>query len=1095
MVTAPEPSSSELDRVKQALLDCWRGQAAQSRDVTLSQWLTDVRPWLPAELAQVPSHVLQAAVAGLVQDLGSMAFMDSPLSEETDRPAPALPTLPGYAQWSLLGRGGMGVVYKAWQEEPGRWVAVKMLPPEAALSQERRHRFAQEPRTLARLQHPNIVPIYETGSYQGQPYFTMEYVPGGTLARHLQGRSQPPRLAAKLVGDLAQATAHAHAHGVLHRDLKPGNVLLHMSKEGCRIQKEGKNAASFDLGHSQFGIPKITDFGLAKLQDSDFTATGMVLGTPSYMAPEQARGETQRIGPAADVYALGAILYEMLTGRPPFLATNSLQALLLVQDREQEPTTVSALRPDVPPDLAAVCMKCLAKEPTDRYATAADLAADLERFLAGRPVLARPLSRPARTYRWCRRHPRDAALAALLVLVLLTAVAVSTWFGWQERQARRALEAEDYFHRIGRAALLWEGGDLAAMEPLLDGCPEAQRHWEWHYLHRLCHPQQTRWQLPGTLVAHYRQFNTSGTRLAVTDEQGRLSLWETASGCQVAVWPDSIAPVYVSAFTPDDQFLVLSDFQTLSLWEVETQRRRWAVPARETYLLAVTADGATLLACSQDRRLRVYELASGRLLREFPPHVHRFNVLGVHPTEPWVAAGDDGGLSVWNWRTGALLRSSHVAEERRITCVRFSPDGKLLAAGLSVHEPRMVEDGRLLLWDLASGKQQLLVGHGSRVVDLCFTRDRTLLASCSKDKTLRLWDIATGQQVQLLHGPHPFAAVQIHADGQHLLTFDNGGQTSTWDLNLGQGPRTLRFQKGELPHAVAFAPHPTDRRLASAHYDKLVRVWDADTGRLLQTLTGAAHYVRAVAWSPKGRWVAAGDFIGNVCLWEAATGQLHWRGQHPGNGPVDAVAFSGDGTVLATAGDDHPWERAVLLWEAATGRHLDTLAGFGGKVHCLAFHPKEPRLAIGGRDGLLYWWDTARRQPLPLWLDQSGRIVPSVTAVAFTPRGDRLALVRGVPSELVVWDVAARQVLLQRSLQEASADGLAFTPDGQRLVSICRNKVIQLWSLPEGREVLRLPTYGVAPTSVAFNGDGTLLAVAGWDRCLRVWNGTPRNKP
>jgi tRNA A-37 threonylcarbamoyl transferase component Bud32 len=309
---------------------------------------------------------------------------------------PAAPAVPGYELLEELGRGGMGVVYKARQTALKRLVALKMILHADHAGPEERRRFRAEAEAVARLQHPNIVTVHETGEHGGAPFFSLEYCPGGSLSKRLAGAPQPPRAAAKLVETLARAVHAAHQAGVVHRDLKPANVLL---------------AAD--------GAPKVADFGLAKSLDRDAgqTRSGAVLGTPSYMAPEQAAGRARDVGPAADVYALGAILYEMLTGRPPFRGASAAETLEMV--RRQPPVPPRRLGLKVPRDLETVCLKCLEKEPRQRYASAAELADDLRRFLNTEPIRARRVGATGRAWRWCRRHRLPAALLVLAASALV----------------------------------------------------------------------------------------------------------------------------------------------------------------------------------------------------------------------------------------------------------------------------------------------------------------------------------------------------------------------------------------------------------------------------------------------------------------------------------------------------------------------------------------------------------------------------------------------------------------------------------------------------------------------------------------------------
>jgi tetratricopeptide (TPR) repeat protein len=336
-------------------------------------------------------------------------------------------TIGGYDILEEIGSGGMGVVYRARHRQLGRTVALKLLRAGALAGHAERQRFLREARVGAGLQHPSIVQVFEVGEYEGCPYLALEYVPNETLARRLVAGPLPPREAATLLETLARAVHYAHERGVIHRDLKPANILLRKD-EGGRLNDEA--AARLDLSfilHPSSLVPKIADFGLARLMAEGGTDPGTVMGTPAYMAPEQAAGRAAEAGPGADVYALGAILYECVTGRPPFQAPTHVETLRRVLS--DEPVRASKVRAAVPRDLDTICMTCLAKEPARRYASAAELADDLRRFLDGRPILARPIGPWGRTTRWVRRNPRVAAL-----LVLLAGALVGVAFEWRRSE-------------------------------------------------------------------------------------------------------------------------------------------------------------------------------------------------------------------------------------------------------------------------------------------------------------------------------------------------------------------------------------------------------------------------------------------------------------------------------------------------------------------------------------------------------------------------------------------------------------------------------------------------------------------------------------
>jgi serine/threonine protein kinase len=411
------------------------------------------------------------------------------------------PIICGYEILERLGRGGMGDVYKAWQPSLDRVVALKViradklaeLPP--AERREWTQRFRQEAEAIAGVDHPHIVPIYEIGEQDGLPFYSMKYVEGGSLKDCLQQYATDPRLAARLLATVARAMHHAHQRGFLHRDLKPGNILLRRKSEIRNAKSEARNPKAepgivpgMDIAPSDFGFrisdlePMVTDFGLVKRieRDGSLTQTGALMGTPEYMAPEQARAE-KRLSTAADVYSLGAVLYALLTGRPPFKGDNLLETLQQVVEREPEPPR--KLNPKVPPDLEIICLKCLEKEPHKRYASAEELAGRLQLFLEYKPIPDRPVSHAERLWRWCRRNPRVAVLMTAFVASLLAGTAIASYFAVQasseaeaaQRSAEWAKkEAESAYRRLyiaemRQAQRTWEEGQLDRLKEILEG--------------------------------------------------------------------------------------------------------------------------------------------------------------------------------------------------------------------------------------------------------------------------------------------------------------------------------------------------------------------------------------------------------------------------------------------------------------------------------------------------------------------------------------------------------------------------------------------------------------------------------------------------
>jgi len=374
-----------------------------------------------------PDNAPPTAIPQTLSSLGQSSPFEDSGGTVPEFPTPSSP--PRYEILSELGRGGMGVVYLARQTGLDRQVALKMILAGSHAGSESRGRFRAEAEAVARLSHPGIVQVHEVGEHDGLPFFSMEFCAGGGLDRRLKTGPLLPADTAALVETLARAMHHAHERGIVHRDLKPANVLL----AACGL---AEGAAK-----PQAAVPKITDFGLArKLDDAGRTREGAVIGTPNYMAPEQASGKAREVGPAADVWALGAILYECLTGRPPFLGATTVDTLALVMGAE--PVSPRRLQPKVPRDLETICLKCLEKEPGRRYASASELADDLGRSLRGEPIRARPVGTGERVVKWARRKPAIASLLAGLAAVTLLGTAGVTWKYLESEEQRKLAEAE-----------------------------------------------------------------------------------------------------------------------------------------------------------------------------------------------------------------------------------------------------------------------------------------------------------------------------------------------------------------------------------------------------------------------------------------------------------------------------------------------------------------------------------------------------------------------------------------------------------------------------------------------------------------------------
>jgi WD40 repeat protein len=1009
-------------------------------------------------------------------------------------PAGGLPPVRSFGDYELLeaiARGGMGVVYKARQLSLNRLVALKMILKGELATPRDVARFRAEAEAAANLDHPHIVPIYEVGEQDGQHYYAMRFVEGTSLAH--QPRSDA-RGEARLMAVVAGAVHHAHLRGILHRDLKPSNILV--------------DAA---------GTPLVADFGLAKRVDADrsLTESGALVGTPRYMAPEQAAGRKD-LTVAADVYGLGVVLYERLTGRTPFDGETVLEVLRQV--REAEPPRPSSLCPGLDRDLETICLKCLEKDPAKRYGSAEALAADLGRWLQGEPILARPAGRAERLAKWARRRPTAAALLAVSAVALAALVGGGTAFTLrlqdQVRQtetarddanAKAALltvqvqatdqackDADDKAEKLGKKAVELKNksddlnrallqsnrllvdsriqlvvsalreGHIAVARDRLDEVPPKERTWVWHYLKR---------QQEGSLFSLYGHtgtvdwvaYSADGARLASASTDGTVKVWDARTGLELLTIREDTFRVSTVAFSPDG-----------------------------TRLAGVCCSGT-----SYQNTIKVWNARTGQALLTIPIGGDSFPV-AFSPNGTRLA----GGAKVWDARSGLELVTLQ-GHTGPVSSVAFSPDGTRLAVGAQV-------------WDARTGREVVaLKGHTGPVCSMAFSRDGTRLAGATTTShpshygpgahfglaggDVKVWDARTGLELLTLKGTGGMA---FSPDGARLATYSkdvSDGTVKVWDARTGQ---ELFALKGHTGQVLSAAFSPDGARLITGSRDHTVKVWDVRTGLDPLTLKSHTARVNCVAFSPDGSRLAscAGDGTypirpGEVKVWDARSGQelLTLKG-HPGM--VTCVAFSPDGSRLASCSAimEGPGGRSgeVKIWDARTGRELLTLQGHTS----VAFSPDGSRLASSsavmedrGRPDGVKVWDARTGQEL-LTIKGKGAHAP----VAFCPDGARLVTWGGWNTGTVkVWDARSGRELLTLQGHTHAVTGVAFSPDGARLATSCgdvsgRRGEVKVWDAHTGQKLLTLQGHTGVVSSVAFSSDSALLATGSHDGTVKLWD-------
>ena len=1002
------------------------------------------------------------------QDVGADRARSEPATFMTDSRAgdralsETFPTLAGYEILNVLGRGGMGVVYRAWQKDVNRWVALKMVHAGYFPSADVLERLRVEALAVGRLAHPNIVQIHDVGHSDGAPYLVLELVEGPNLAQRVAGTPQPTHWAAELVETLARAIHSARELGVVHRDLTPSNVLL-----------------------TALDVPKIPDFGLAKLLTGGgvpHTQTGALLGTPSFMAPEQAAGKHSAIGPATDVYALGAILYDTLTGRAPFVAATPLETARQVQN--DEPILPSRLRPKLPADLETICMKCLRKEQRERYSSAGDLALDLRRFLDGRAILARRSSAAERAWRWCRRNRALAAasIAATALMALLSlGAAAAAWIFREQRdqitESLRKAQSSDVEMRrawtqvrerlfdslVARARAGRFSRQVGQRFESLDALRQAvqvarELRLPTARLDSLRDEAVACLSLPDLapegrvihrpLSAVRVAFDSTMTRYALRFSD-RVQVHKVADDQEVARFKArGSRDIFVFDWSPDGRYLASTHVPgfTLTVWDIERQIVALEEPGPVAGSMSTfSPDGRRISLTHYDGEILVYDLASGRVVRRWQGPTAASN-LRYHPDGTRIATLDETNRAckIYESHTGKLVQSIPVPS---VASLAWSPDGSALAtAGV---------DNTIQILDVATGIRMASLERSSNGgLRLAFHPSGALLASNGWENRLRLWNPVSGRSVLSLSaiGEPPF----FSADGRIFIVRED--QLTLYRVDPAIEYRTFSHAS-KLPHDYIGTSMRHDGRVLAVGTSWGVVLWDLALGAELGFLPIGNAW--NLTFEPSGDLLTSG--ASGVNRWpvriDSERGRLTVGPPRKLSLPPSSggIAENRSGAIVALADQANGLVHIVTPERSFVLTPLNDTRG-------VAVSPDGRWVATGSHERGAQVWLTSDKslvKDLPIEVG---------TGVVFGHEGKWL-MTHAAPCRL--WPVGT-----WREPRQIGGDGLCFSRDDRLLAVQDASKVIRLVDTETGRTIVRLEDPGLyAVYGATFSPDGSRLVV------------------
>ncbi|MEX2667284.1 protein kinase domain-containing protein [Candidatus Uabimicrobium amorphum] len=983
-----------------------------------------------------------------------------------------------------LGRGGMGVVYKAQDTKLNRTVAFKIILVD--IEERQKQRFLQEARAIAQVDHPNVIKVFEVGE-EPLCYYTMEYIQGGTLSQCIAQKLLKPTALANIFYKLADALYVMHKQKIVHRDLKPSNIML-----------------------SDSGEPKVMDFGLAKVLDSQISQSKDFLGTPAYMSPEQINNDN--VDAKSDIYSLGASMYEGLTGRPVFQGDEIFNILYqIVQD---DPIDPRRLNPDIPVDLEAICLKCIEKKPRKRYVSMKFLAKDLKNFMENRPISARPPTKIKALQKWVLRNKAITTIFFVALIAMVLSISIVIFSLHQQTQikieeakklnheknkvemarqqavtahekaqglvvelrgVKTQLEQSLYRHTIALVDMYNRTGDISKVNYYLNKtqfCPPKARGWEWYWLYRQSNQQLFTLEHENYRSSNWREyfncfFSRDGKKIFAAISAG-IQVWDTNTKAVVKVIRLKKTPL-CSDLSPDGRTILFNTVDgNLQLLDVQTQKviRKYSHNIIKPEHCTFSPDGS-MVACSGKEGVYIWKTTQKKLFQKLEKHEKIYACAFSPDNKKIVTGGTFETLQLWDIKSGKHLKEFKGHKNIISYCV-YSPDGnKILSTSYDGTMKLWNREGKLLhSFEDASTPEKLL----KQALSSChFSPDGRRVISTGKDNILRLWSVKTGKLLARLkgHNDHILNA-DYSSDGKNVVTISDDGTLKVWSTLKKNNPQILR---GHIAKVNFCSFSSKGNKLISASSDSRLIIWDMKSKKPIKTITGHWGSVRGSLFNESGTkivscgkdqtlriWNNQGKLLKRVTFGEAIR-SCTWT-------PNENVAVFID--------------KKLIFTDMNTG-HQKTVLETAGNIRKIAFHPKQPLILI-----LLESKEIQLRNT-NTWKLSAKKKIPDTEATSLTFSPDGKLFVTTHPESINVWETKTFKLL--KKLQGHDGEVLCgiFTKDGKRFISN-HDHSLQIWNIDTGEPLLTLEGHTGIIEYLTLSKDGTKIASCAQDHTIRIWD-------